>query len=113
MKAKADAAEAAALTLSQRVEAMEAREHARAVDDEVKAAETKGHIVSADLRAKLLSMPADVRALVLASTAKRALGAMGHGEHVEVDETQRVIDAIRLGRKDGKNPVAILNGGAA
>ena len=117
MKAKADAAEAAALTLSQRVEAMEAREHARAVDDEVKAAEAKGHIVSADLRAKLLSMPADVRALVLASTAKRALGAMGHGEHVEPvapNSAAAVMAAVKMSREKGigyNDALRLANGG--
>jgi hypothetical protein len=117
MKAKADAAEAAALTLSQRVEAMEAREHARAVEDEVKAAEAKGHIISADLRAKLLSMPADVRALVLASTAKRALGAKGHGEHVEPvapNSAAAVIAAVNMSREKGigyNDALRLANGG--
>lgn len=82
-KAKADEAEAAAVTLSKRVETLEAARHADAVIAEVKGYEAKGHIIPDALRAAVVTMSADVRATVLGSTEKRAVVALGHGGMVE------------------------------
>jgi hypothetical protein len=109
MKVKADAAEAAVVMLDARLKAVEseraAEKLASEVANEVNVAESKGHIVPADLRPKLLAMPADVRALVLGATAKRPTATVGHSAVVDVpdahqaaiDRANAIIDNARKG----------------
>lgn len=100
-KAKADAE---ALTLAQRVAALEADAKRAAVDAEVKSFEAKGHIIPDALKADVLTMSAEVRARVLGATEKRAVVALGHGGVVEPrreDDPAVIVLAAKLAQAKG------------
>ena len=98
-------AEAEAVTLSQRIGALEADAHKRAVAEEIRGYEAKGHIIPDALKAKALSMDAESRAICFSATATRAVVALGHGAVVEapdavalaIAETNKRLDALRKG----------------
>lgn len=103
-KAEADAAKADMVTLAQRLDAVEKARHVEAVAAEVKAAESKGHIVPDALKAVVVTMSAEVRACVLAATEKRAVVALGHGgtvEAVDLDSPEAIRAAVKLARDKG------------
>lgn len=102
-EAKASAAEAENVTLSQRVGALEAAALARQVDDEVAAAERQGRVVGASLRRVLLTMsPADRATLLGELPVTRPLSPIGHGERVEPKSREDRALAILRKAHEGK-----------
>lgn len=112
IRTERNALQAGAVELSARVEALEAERNRRQVDDEVRAAEQAGKVVTADLRALLAKTSADARAVILAALpASRPVVALGHGERVEPqDETTRIVEALRLARTNGKTVAEAVQG---
>lgn len=105
IRTERDALQAGAVELSARVEALEAERNRRQVDDEVRAAEQAGKVVTADLRVLLAKTPADARAVILgALPASRPVVALGHGERVEpvdVNSPAVVLAAVKAAKDKG------------
>lgn len=103
IRTERDALQAGAVSMSARVEALEAERNRRQVDDEVRAAEQAGKVVTADLRALLAKTSADARAVILAALpASRPVVALGHGERVEPVDANGpavVLAAARIARE--------------
>jgi hypothetical protein len=105
VKADLSAKDAEAVTLAQRVTALEGAALARTVEDECAAAEKAGKVVGPALRKVLLSMPQADRATLLGELpASRPVAPIGHGDRVEAKDPKDpavVTEAVKLAREKG------------
>ena len=110
VKTDLEAKDAEAVTLAQRVTALEAAALARTVDDEVATAEKSGKVVGQALRKVLLAMPAAERATLLGELpVSRPVAPIGHGDRVEApSRADEVIALAQEARAKGITVTALM-----